>query len=470
MNMTFVKRFIILLPLMLLISDTSFATVVYVSSSLGNDKNDGLSSETPFRTIRRALEESKDVRLKAGDVFYESISLTKATLKRYGDGDNPKLCGYKRLTKSRWENISKNIWRLKLTDDCFTGFVVEGSSLSNDIGCLHEYDKDLIHGRKVQYLKELQNDWDIWQTERHDKQIPVTGFDWIYLYYSGNPNDLDLEFSVHDAGLIVEQSVVDGIDVEGFGFGIAGGPRSTIRNCRIDAIGGRIHLGASSFICYGNGIEFYINRNISDCLVENCIISRCYDCAVTIQGSKSGQATPKNIIIRNNLIYDCCQAWEDFLRNDDNVVYENCRFENNVVLNSGETSGFGYPKSRFKFCHVLGNNALGDKGMIIRNNTFVGGNWHCGNSYKGKYKSNVWEGNTCILKRGDYLLGDYFGTSDVIRIPTEKGKFRSLSAATDDAIKRYREMTGDETTKFVVLSGTKIDRKIDKAKRKYLKK
>ena len=151
-------------------------------------------------------------------------------------------------------------------------------------------------------------------------------------------------------------------------------------------------------------------------------------------------------------------------------MYENCRFENNVVLNSGETSGFGYPKSRFKFCHVLGNNTLGDKGMIIRNNTFVGGNWHCGNSYKGKYRSNVWEGNTCVIKRGDYLLGNYFGTDDVIRIPVEKGEFRSLKAATDDAIRRYRELTGDQTTKFVVKSERNINRRINNIKKQYLQK
>ena len=466
----FIKRTLFLLTLFIIISDTSYASVVYVSSSSGTDTNDGLSALTPYKTIRKAMEVSKDVRLKAGDIFYETVSLTKASLRRYGEGENPVLCGYKRLKAERWEKVSENIWRLKLIDDCFTGFVVEGSSLSNDIGCLHEYDKDLIHGRKVQHIEELATDWDMWQTERHDKQIPVTEFDWLYLYYSGNPNDLRLEFSVHDTALKLEHSDVDGIDIVGFGFGIAGGPRSTIRNCRMDAIGGRIHLGASSFICYGNGIEFYINRNISDCLVENCIISRCYDCAVTIQGSKSGQAAPKNIIIRNNLIYNCCQAWEDFLRNDDNVVYENCRFENNVVLNSGETSGFGYPKSRFKFCHVLGNNTLGDKGMIIRNNTFVGGNWHCGNSYKGKYRSNVWEGNTCVIKRGDYLLGNYFGTDDVIRIPTEKGEFRSLKAATDDAIRRYRELTGDQTTRFVIKSERNINRRINNIKKQYLQK
>lgn len=453
----------------LLFSNCTASSTVYVSSSLGSDKYSGQSEDVPFKTIAKALTLSCDIKLKAGDVFYETVDLKGKTLTRYGEGTNPMLCGYKRIKRHNWEKVEEHIWKIKLSDDNYTGYITNGSTISNNIGCLHEYDKDLIHGRKVQFRKELKENWDIWQTERYDSQVSSSEFDWLYLYYSGNPNILKIEFSVYDTALRIENSVIDGIDIVGFGFGIAGGPKSIIRNCKIDAIGGRIQIGAKEYICYGNGIEFYINRNIHNCLVENCTISRCYDCAVTIQGSDGGQATPRNIVIKHNLIFDCCQAWEDFLRNDNNVVYENCRFENNTILNSGNTSGFGYPESRFKFCHVLGNNTMGDKGMIIRNNTFVGGNWHCGNPYNGKYRSNVWEGNTCVIKRGDYLLGDYFGTSDVIRIPTEKGEFRSLKAATEDAIRRYRQITGDQTTQFIIQREGIVTRKVAMYKRRFIK-
>lgn len=144
-------------------------------------------------------------------------------------------------------------------------------------------------------------------------------------------------------------------------------------------------------------------------------------------------------------------------------------FEENTVLNIGQTSGFGYPKDRFKYCHVLGNNFKGDKGMIIRNNTFVGGNYYCSGAYRDKYKSNVWEGNVCIIKRGDYILSNYMGTKDVIRIPTKKGDFKTLAEATEDAIRRYRELTGDETTRFVIKSDRKIKRCVAKLKKQFLK-
>ena len=221
------------------------------------------------------------------------------------------------------------------------------------------------------------------------------------------------------------------------------------------------------YICYGNGIEFWIKKDLSDCLVEKNIITRCYDCACTIQGRDL--VSPANISIKNNIIVDCCQAWEDFLTNEDpSAVFYQCVFDSNLVINSGSSSGFGYPNSRFKYCHVLGANLKGVKGMIISNNTFIGGNYYCSAPYKDEYKSNVWQGNTCVIKRGDFVLSNYVGTKDVIRIPTEKGRFRSLSAATDEAIRRYRELTGDKTTRFVIKGNKSINRRIARYKKKYL--
>ena len=447
------------------------ATIAYVSSTCGNDSNDGFTPESPFKTIKHALTKSDLILLKANDIFFsKGINLKGKSLSRYGKGSNPIIRGYKRLITPRWEYVEDNIWKLCLADDIFTGVDLQGSSMSNNIGCLYEYDKDLIHGRKVQYKYELKEDWDIWQTERIGRDTPPEVFDSLYFYYEGNPNDLKLEFSIGCAAVLMEKSVIDGVDFCGYGFGISAGTESVIRNCRIDAIGGMTQIRDGSYAVFGNGIEFYVSSNRENCLVENCIISRCYDCGVTIQASNYKQATPRNIIIRNNLIDRCCQGWEDFLRNDSNVVYENCVFENNVVVNSGNTSGFGYPASRFKYCHVLGNNFKGDKGMIIRNNTFVGGNYYCSGAYNGKYKSNVWQGNTCVLKRGDFLLGNYMGTKDVIRVPMNKGDFRTLKEATEDAISRYRELTGDETTRFVIKDSATIDKQITKLKRNYLKK
>ena len=80
----------------------------------------------------------------------------------------------------------------------------------------------------------------------------------------------------------------------------------------------------------------------------------------------------------------------------------------------------------------------------------------------------MWRDNVCYIKRGDYILSNYFGTADVIRISTEKGRYESLKAATDVAISRYREMTGDMTTQFIIEKEGKINKRIAKLKKKYL--
>lgn len=451
-------------------SNNCGAGAVYVSSLTGKDSNLGIVDTSPLKTIDAALAKSDTIRLKCGEHFFvKGINLKGKYLANYGEGALPVVSGYKRIVEPSWERVEGNIWKLNLASDNFTGRLQQGSSMSNNIGCIHEYDKDLIHGHKVQFYSELETDWDIWQTERFDGKTPTSEFDWVYLYYHGNPNKLKLEFSITDTAVRMSNATIENIRFEGYGFGISAGTNSIIRGCEIDAVGGRIQIGYGKFTCYGNGIEFYVYEDIGNCLVEDCVISRCYDCGITIQASNYKQATPRNIIIRNNLIDRCCQGWEDFLRNDSNVMYENCVFEKNIVTNSGNSSGFGYPESRFKYCHVLGNNTKGNKGMIIRNNTFVGGNYYCSGAYQGEYKSNVWEGNTCVIKRGDYILGNYTGTKDVIRIPKEKGEYASLKEATDNAIKRYRRLTGDETTKFIIKDEKTINRQVAKLKKKYLK-
>ncbi len=416
---------------------------VYVSSSMGDDTNSGLSAESPLRTIEAAMKKPGDVFLKAGDIFYGSVVCRGRNLSRYGEGANPVVSGYKRLSGSKWQRVSRRVWRLDLRGTGFSGAGVSAaSSLLNNIGCLHEYDKDAIHGRRVQFREDLKQDWDFWQVDTTYIGMDPACFDYLYLYSRRNPNRMKLELSIGTRALIVGDAIIDGVDFVGFGFGIAGHSRTVVRNCRIDAIGGMLQIGYPVFVCYGNGIEFYLNEDIEDCLVEHCWVSRCYDAGMTIQGSEHPGATPRNIVFRGNVVSHCCQAWEDFLRNGDDVLFVNCRFEQNLVFGSGD-SGFGYADGRFKYCNVLGNNVEGDRGMIIRDNVFVGGNYYCSSPFRKKFRSNVWEGNRCYLTPGSFLLSNYRGTDYVIRVQQDGNEF---------VIARYRELTGDLSTEFVIVS------------------
>lgn len=440
------------------------AQTIYVSSSQGNDSNNGHTQTSPLKTISAALEKGKGntILLKAGDVFFEEKTvLFGNSLGKYGKGKNPELCGYKRVTRPNWEQVSDNIWRICLTDDNFSGVKVDGSSYTNNIGCLHEYDKDIIHGRKRKYLSQLNQDWDIWQTEIVGTDSKPEYYDSLYLYYSGNPNNLKLEFSTGQIAVNMRDATIENVNVTGYGFGISAGSNVHIKGCHIDAIGGRTLVTSKSFVCDGNGIGIWIypNCDTENTIVEDCYISRVYDSGVCLSGSGGTKSTARNVVVRNNLIAYCCQGWEDFLLNDPPSYYENCIFENNIVVFSGE-SGFGYPESRFKYCHILSDNHRGDKKMQFRNNTFIGGNYHCNEGYKGTYTTNIFENNICYITKDNYLLGNYMGTRDVVR----------LNSNSNDAILKYRELTKDKTTTFKIKKLSSINRQGKREIRFFLRK
>ena len=48
------------------------------------------------------------------------------------------------------------------------------------------------------------------------------------------------------------------------------------------------------------------------------------------------------------------------------------------------------------------------------------------------------------------------GSSDVIIIPTEKGAYNTLDEATEAAILAYRNLTGDQTTNFIIMDSESI--------------
>ena len=442
------------------------ARTIYVSSSRGDDSNAGMTAAYPKRSIKIAIEKADTILLKAGDIFYESgLSIINKCFSRYGEGNNPMVTGFRipGIT-SRWISVGNSIWRMDLYDKSYTGVQNDLNDVyCNNVGCLYEFDKDLVHGRKVQFYDELKKDWDFWQTEKISKDTKPEDFRYVYLFLDKDPNTLNLQFSTGTHAATVKNSVIDGVNFIGFGFGISAWSNTQIRNCKIDIIGGRTFIGYGEFCNYGNGIEFYVAHDIENCIIEDCWISRCYDCGATIQGKNSGKAKPKNIVFKNNLLTNNCQGWEDFLRNDPNVFFENCFFEDNIVLNSG-VSGFGYSDGRIKFCHVLGNNIYGPRYMNIKNNIFIGGNFYCSGGYKGLYKSNVWSGNKCYIEYGDFLFHDYWDSKNAIRLSSKDG-----SKGKTDKIAEYRKRTGDMTTKFYIKSRHSIDKLVAKQKKKYFK-
>lgn len=438
-----------------------YGKVAYVSAALGSDSNDGRTTSAPLRSIKTALAQADTVLLRCDEIYYEcGVELYGKSLSNYGKGDKPVLCGFRILDKPAWEPLGGNLWRQSLADEFFSGVRTGGPSTLNNIGCVYDIASDEVHGCKHRYMNELRENWDLWQTSRIEYDTPASQFDYLYMYYEGDPNTLRLAFSAGCSGVYMDRSVIDGVNIRGYGFGIAARTECTIRNVTLDIIGGMTQLGYPEYVCYGNGIEFYVSEDIRNCLVENCSVSRCYDCGITIQACDCGKATPSDIVIRGNLISRCCQGFEEFLRNDPDVKFCNCVFENNLLVDNGNVTGWKYPEDRFKYCHILSNDFTGPRGMVVRNNVFIGGNLLCASrSCADNYHSIVWEDNTCYISDGNFLMGNYVGNADVLWLDKQAG--------VNDSVRQYRTLSGDDDTRFIVCGKLRQRLKSSRLSRKY---
>lgn len=444
-------------------------SVAYVSSSNGNDFNKG-SIETPFRSIQRALELGADtILLKSGDVFYEKIDLDGSFMDKYGEGEKPRLLGVKIPQPGAWENgvlidgkwtkCKSCIWRvdLSLDDVKYSGFKTGGSSFFNNVGAIVNLTTDNMNNcRKVPRYSDMTENFDFWQycPLEELKNTKPEDFDLLYLYFDGDPNEYYFGITMGTSAITLRNSTVCNLNIRYWGYGIDFFDNVRISGCDVDGIGGYIMIGNDKWALLGNGIGSWISPpKRSNCIIEGCNVSRTFDCGATIQGSNLRlDIKAENIIFSNNTFRNCCQTFEEFLRgsNNDNV-YNNCIFEHNVSIDAGINTGFRYYDNRYKRCHYLCSSYFRNTGMIIRNNIAINGNYYCATAFDGYYRQAIWQDNVCKIVRGQDLLGNYRGTADVIKIPEQKGKFSTLDEATDSAIAKYRLLTGDNTTTFIII-------------------
>ena len=425
---------------------------IYVSSSEGTSQSKGLSASAPVNTIAAALTMGDTILLKAGDVFYEILECDGKYISRYGEGHNPTLCGFKRIKQPCWEQVEPNIWKLRLNSDNFTGFAAHVPYVNN-IGCIYEYEKDQIHGRRLQLKNYLKENWDFCQTPSYKKDTPDSEFDDIYLYLETNPNTMQLEFSVGLSAAQIANTTIDRVNFQGFGQGVVCKSNVTVSNCRIDLIGGRIFLGNRSFCCHGSGVVIEANGDVANCQVNDCYISRCYETGVSIAASYQKEAEASNVSIAHNLIANCGRGFEAVMSSVVNTTFDNCVFASNTVLDSGN-SGFTYSDKDFARCHVLLKYGMCQKNIMVDGNTFVKGNLCLSSVSQRNNLLSEWKNNTCYLLPTDMMIGNADNNlHDAISI-SKVGKVKT-------AVKLFKEETGDKSTHFIVCDEMKIEKEIE---------
>lgn len=447
------------------------ADVVYCSVS-GDDSNQG-TREAPVRTIAKAIGMAPEVRLRRGDIFYEPIVADGVSFDAYGGGNPPVICGLKivkspyiwergTVTDGSWAPSSTgNVWRIYLTrEDAFNGLRTGKKSWQNNVGAVVNVDTGSMNGtRKVPSLSDLSENFDICQPYNppSDRPLATERFEILYLYLDTDPRELPLAFTCGTNGVEIGHGAFRNIDVRYWsrhGFQLHDGV--IVENVRVDGIGGGIQTGVDNWVLLGNGVERWVSPpGAFDILVRNCVISRCFDCGLTVQGRYDHEnIKARNILYTGNTVFNCCQGWEGILTGPgpEDRFYD-CEVSGNVFIDNGMDTGFRYFDNRFKHCQILSSSKR-PVGPLLSGNLFLDGNYLCcSRTTDLLYNPQELVGNVAYLVRGQFLIGNYIGTEDVVRIP-EKGSYPTVEAldkATDAAISRYRALTGDHSTRFVIV-------------------
>ena len=341
----------------------------YVSQN-GNDENDGVSPDTPFKTLEKIRQISDS--LNPGDgVFFERGSafrtvfdldlVSGVTYGAYGKGKKPEINGSERnfADKNQWTLTEKqNIWKMvfPLTD---AGIIV--------------LDGDKEVGKKQIELSELTENDDFY----HDWDEKV-----LYFYCDrGNPAEVfsDIEIGVKTRLFHMPREakdiVIDNIDFRIAGlFGIRGDgavKNITVTNCTFAWIGGALFNNKSNR--FGNGIEFA--DGCEDITVRNCYFEQIFDSGVTFQ---IGSSLYRNFTVEDCLFeYNGMSGFEWWTKGDDGekdgIPIDVTRIENITIRNNLiRLTGYGWSKATRSPAHI--RNGWRDKWYPNMKNFVVSGN------------------------------------------------------------------------------------------------
>lgn len=366
----------------------------YVSESTGNDKRDGRTPLTAWKTIERLnyqrLEPGMFVLFERGGTYRGSVrTWPGVTYTAYGTGPKPRIYGSPEngAQPSKWERTDNpKVWAYAIGCDDVGTLVFDGGSscatkvlLQTDRKTGRRFNK--ITGRPFNSYKDLDVDLHFW----HDYYTNGTGK--VYLCSEQNPalRFASIEFNVKTCGFRVqncENVTIDNFDIRYVGVhGVSAGTCRGLRvtNCEFHWIGGSIQgeklFGHDFPTRLGNGVEVYGGCDGFE--VINCLFDQIYDAGVTHQKlrltASDGSLDQRNVLYKGNVFRNCNYSVEYFLSGDlerNPSQMENVLVVDNIMLDSG----FGFceqrpdPKCAAHIKSWRGGNRNRAKDFFVRNN------------------------------------------------------------------------------------------------------
>lgn len=364
---------------------------IYYVSEAGNDNNDGLSEDMPWKTIRKiresfdngTIQDGDTILLRRGDIFRGNIVIKKNNILigSYGDEtkSKPALYGslYNGSIDGEWIEVAENIWKYTVngknpfTDDVGTIWFFCNEENNNCDKQITSLNQSFEYGNKIvtnKYYDEsnieekidklLTNDLDFYHVG-HDYMGVSVGKE-LYLYSKENPksrfDSIEFNIGVHEITIPDYTNIhIDNITIKFTGnHGISSGnvANLTITNSEFGFIGGSVlnYNAENESLRFGNAIEVYgsIERvNEYDVLngfeVKNNYIYQVYDAGVTFQYISNNEAKVELATFENNLIENCewgIEYWLDTNSIDsnynENTYINNFYIKNNIIRHTGK--------------------------------------------------------------------------------------------------------------------------------------
>ncbi len=358
--------------------DISGEKVIYYVSCSGDDSNDGLTENTPWKTIDKINAMggkliNSVICFKRGDIFRGNITLQNGvTYTSFGKGDKPIIKGSPEngAEASKWTLIDKekNIWKYhSLLRDVGTIIFNDGEEnavkltpeiieTSTENGTEYKYNKAYTDLSDMQFLCVFDAEKTVKNSIFKESQGEL-----FLRCDKGNPGEIYNSIEFNTYGYIFNGSgyydgcntdiVIDNLKLlytGGHGVGCSSAKNLTVQNCEIGWIGGAVMAYSRNeknqiFYRagrYGNGAE--VTGFCDGYTVKNCYIHDIYDAGVTHQNGRQRYTSNreyKNILYSGNIIENCCYSVEYFAHystdGEHTVTMKNIEISDNIMRNAG---------------------------------------------------------------------------------------------------------------------------------------
>ena len=337
----------------------------YISNN-GDDSNDGLSPETPWKTLQKlsdsytllGINYTDIILFERGSVWREPIPvLSNMRYSAYGEGEKPRFyCSVDGTGAENWEETeTENVWKykypiekdignivfnngdcwgIKLILDAATGQTKEAGMVTNGA--------DVFRCKSREYTgpESILNNLEYF----HD----VNGTQEVYLRCEwGNPGEYfeSLEMSKNQEHIIIEGNFMT---FDNLCFMYSGShsistfnPTGlTVQNCVFEWIGGSLQ-GNEGTTRYGNAFQNW--GSCMDVTIKDCYINQIYDAGITTQYSHPEKtAVVDGFYVTDNVIDRANYSLEFFMQSAEGTCYKRLQISGNYM----RWAGYGFSHQR----------------------------------------------------------------------------------------------------------------------------